>query len=270
MLGGWVSYWMIPLFSAVVWLVMLIAMISDWATSGKPRYPEWPDMAASQSVPYISNIGAHNLKPLFITMGTISVVSFDIAFVAEQYLRSAGRLTLNSRSGKILAWFSILFAIAGGAGLVLLTIFDTLRHKNLHDGFIALFIGGYVVSACFTCAEYQRLGIRYREFKILRLSFWMKLAFILVELALAIAFGVLKKVSKNNTAAVVEWVIALVYAFYVASYAVDFRPATKTANGAKFHDAPRLDTVAMAQDRNNSGLDHLNASQGDRYQRSYV
>ena len=45
---------------------------------------------------------------------------------------------------------------------------------------------GYVVSAIFICAEYQRLGIHFRQFRILRISFWIKLVFVLLEVALAI------------------------------------------------------------------------------------
>ena len=51
---------------------------------------------------------------------------------------------------------------------------------------IAVFIGGYVFSAIFVCVEYWRLGIHYREHSILRISFWIKLGFIIVEVALAI------------------------------------------------------------------------------------
>lgn len=51
-------------------------------------------------------------------------------------------------------------ALVGTCGLILLSIFDTWRHPHLHDIFLLLFIVGYVVSAIFICAEYQRLGIR--------------------------------------------------------------------------------------------------------------
>ncbi len=43
-----------------------------------------------------------------------------------------------------------------------------------------------MISAVFTCAEYQRLGTNHREYRILRVSFWMKLVFIVVEVVLAI------------------------------------------------------------------------------------
>jgi flagellar basal body-associated protein FliL len=43
-----ISFWVLPVISAVVWLVMLIAMISTWAAQGKPHYPE---MSPSEHVP---------------------------------------------------------------------------------------------------------------------------------------------------------------------------------------------------------------------------
>lgn len=91
--------------------------------------------------------------------------------------------------------------------------------------------GGYIVSAIFICAEYQRLGMHHREHRHLRISFWIKLVFILVELGLAIAFGVLGDRKEYNRAAVVEWVIALIYAFYVWSFAIDFIPAVVYKDG---------------------------------------
>jgi hypothetical protein len=51
--------------------------------------------------------------------------------------------------------------------------------------------GGYVISAVFICAEYQRLGVMYRDMRILRISFWMKLIFIIIEVALAIGMYLL-------------------------------------------------------------------------------
>src|SRR5205809_484688 len=62
---------------------------------------------------------------------------------------------------------------------------------------------GYLLGAIFDCAQYQRLGIHYREHRILRVSFWVKLTFIVVELSLAIAFGA-TQYHHTNAAAVIE------------------------------------------------------------------
>ena len=87
---------------------------------------------------------------------------------------------------------------------------------------------GYVVSAIFICAEYQRLGIHFRQHRVLRISFWIKLFFILTEVAFAIVFGVTQKVGHYNISAIFEWIISLIYIFYVWSFIIDFLPATKT------------------------------------------
>ena len=87
---------------------------------------------------------------------------------------------------------------------------------------------GYVVCAIFICAEYQRLGIHFRGERILRISFWIKLSFIIIEVALAIVFGVTEKYGIWNVSAVVEWVISLIYILFVWSFIIDFLPATRT------------------------------------------
>ncbi|KAF2499204.1 SFK1-like membrane protein [Lophium mytilinum] len=221
-----ISYWVVPIFSAFVWLAMLLAMLITWITEGSPRYAS---MEPGQHIAYISDVGAQGLKPLFIAMSVVTVVTFDLSFILERWLRHTGRLTHNtSLTQKILSFISIIAAIVGAAGLILLSIFDTLRHPRLHDIFLCLFIGGYIVSAIFICAEYQRLGIHYREHSVLRISFWLKLTFILVELALAIAFGVTSKNGHRNVAAVLEWIIALIYFFFVLSFFIDFMPAVRT------------------------------------------
>lgn len=123
---------------------------------------------------------------------------------------------------------SVIFAIAGTVGLILLSIFDTLRHPHLHEGFLLLFMAGYVLSAILLCAEYQRLEIHFREYRVLRISFWLKLVFIIVELGLAAGFAVcLFTNNRQNTGAVLEWVIALIFTFWVLSFFIDLLPSVK-------------------------------------------
>ncbi len=64
------------------------------------------------------------------------------------------------------------------------------------------------------------------------MSFWIKLCFIFIEVALAIAFGVLDDRGHYNSAAVCEWTISLIYTFYVWSFAIDFIPAIRTRHYA--------------------------------------
>lgn len=137
---------------------MLMGLLIHWTATGKQHYP-WMD--AKQNIAYISDVGAGNLKPLFIAGSAVTTVFLDLSFLSERWLRHRGRLAANtSRTEKVLAVLSIIFAIIGTCGLILLSIFDTNHYPRVHDVMLLLFIAGYVISAIFICWEYQRLGIR--------------------------------------------------------------------------------------------------------------
>ena len=91
--------------------------------------PHYPSMDPDQHIAYISDVGAYGLKPLFISGSVVTTIFLDLAFVSERWLRHTGRLAQNTtKAEKILSGFSIVFAIAGSAGLILLSIFDTYHH----------------------------------------------------------------------------------------------------------------------------------------------
>jgi hypothetical protein len=166
---------------------------------------------------------------MFIAMSTVSVVTFVLAFIFERWLRHTGKLTPNtSHWQKVYSALATVAAIAGAAGLILLTIFDCKHHNRLHNIFLGVFIIGFIVSAIFICWEYQRLGIHYRQHSILRISFWIKLFFILTEICMCIAFAVCSKQHIWNVAAGLEWSISFIYCLYVLSYFVDFLPALRS------------------------------------------
>jgi Frag1/DRAM/Sfk1 family len=201
-------------------------MLLRWIVLSRPKYPS---MEPNQTIAYISDVGAYSLKPLFITGCVITTVFLDLSFAAERYLRHNGRLARNtSITQKVLSWTSIVFAVVGSVGLIGLAVFDTYRYASLHNLFLLFFMAGYVLSAIFTCAEYQRLGIHYRDHRVLRASFWVKLAFILVEVGLAIVFGYLTFRGNRNVAAVVEWAISFIFTGYIISFFVDLLPSVRT------------------------------------------
>ncbi|OJJ47452.1 hypothetical protein ASPZODRAFT_64506 [Penicilliopsis zonata CBS 506.65] len=229
-----ISFWVFPVISACMWISMLLGMLGTWLAEGSPVYHD--SMTDGQTIAYISDVGAERLKPLFIAGSAVTVVFLDLSFLSERWLRHAGQLVRNKGLlDKSCAIGSIFFSIAGALGLILLSIFDTVHYPRLHDGFLVMFIGGYLVSAILVCIEYWRLGYSYRpHHRVLLVSFWVKVAFIVIELALAIAFGVLDQygtTSKQlNTAAVLEWVIALIFTFYVLSFVIDLLPSVRTRN----------------------------------------
>jgi Frag1/DRAM/Sfk1 family len=137
---------------------MILGLLIHWATTGKPYYPS---MDPNASIAYISDVGAQSLKPLFIAGSVVTTIFLDASFISERYLRHSGSLVPNTSAfQKTMSGLSMAFAVIGTAGLILLSIFDTLRHPTLHDIFLLLFMVGYIFSAVFICVEYQRLGIR--------------------------------------------------------------------------------------------------------------
>lgn len=86
-------------------------------------------------------MGATWLQPLFIAGSAVTVVFLDLAFLSERWLRHAGHLVPNKGVfDKLCAVLSILFSLAGAAGLILLSIFNVRQHKHKHDGFLVLFM----------------------------------------------------------------------------------------------------------------------------------
>ncbi|KAJ0388142.1 hypothetical protein COL922a_000773 [Colletotrichum nupharicola] len=233
------SYWIFPVLSGLMWLGMLLGMLIYWIVDEKRIV--YPSMTPPQTIAYISDVGAYELKPLFIAGCVITVIFLDLSFFSDCWLRHTGRLAPNtSRGQKILFGLSIFWAIVGTVGLICLSIFDTYRHDNLHLMFLGFFIIGYLLSAIFICWEYQRLGMRYREHRALAASFWVKLIFIIVEIGLAIPFVVLQKLKRNNEAAIIEWVIAFVFSFYVLSFIIDLWPAMRTRDKTARFSKPGL------------------------------
>ncbi len=153
------SYWITPIIAGTVWLATLLGLLLYWIISESKVH--YASMAETQTIAYISDVGASNLKPLFIAGCVITTILLDLSFGADRWLRHRGRLAPNTTTTeKVLSGLTIVFAIVGTAGLILLSIFDTMRHPKLHDVFLLLFIAGYVLSAIFICWEYQRLGMR--------------------------------------------------------------------------------------------------------------
>lgn len=61
-------------------------MIITWAAQGKPIY-----VSEDGTIPYISDIGADILKPLFVAGCSVTAVAFFLSLVIERWLRHSGR-----------------------------------------------------------------------------------------------------------------------------------------------------------------------------------
>jgi len=195
-------------------------MIIVWLAQGQPKYTS---MSPNQRIAYISDIGADVLKPLFVTGSAFTGVFFFCSLLAMRRNHSLIR-----RLERTLDVLSVLAGLMGAVCLLLLAVFDTRRHPSLHRLFLLLFMLGVVFSALFTTIEYRRLGKTYTEHPILKISYRFKQAIVCGEVALSVAFGVTMYRKLNDVAAILEWLVAFVFTFYVLSFFFDLRPKART------------------------------------------
>ncbi|KAF8590713.1 hypothetical protein K439DRAFT_1329151 [Ramaria rubella] len=215
----------IPAFGSFMWCGGLMAMIITWRAQGRPHY-----VSETGNIPFISDIGADILKPLFIVVCVITSISFVLSLSMERWLRHSGRLHPNMRTReKVFASLAIFGALLGGAGLILLSIFDTKRHMELHRVFLLIFMVGVAISAIFTVLEFRWLNKQYTHSSKLRRSYLTKAGIVMVLVILAIVFGSLMD-SKPNVGAILEWVIAFGFTFYLLTFFFDLRMAKQSTN----------------------------------------
>jgi hypothetical protein len=159
------NYVWVPAFTAFIWLSTLLSMLIAWLATGKPHF------VREGSIPYISDIGADILNPLFVAGCSITGVGFFLCLVIERWLRHwkvSRAMSLSRVTGMILSYRLVpamrkrerVFAalatpgsFIGGVGLVCLAAFDTKRYTSLHRTFLLVFILGVGISAIFSVAE---------------------------------------------------------------------------------------------------------------------
>ncbi|KAI0043242.1 hypothetical protein FA95DRAFT_1609546 [Auriscalpium vulgare] len=213
----WAYVW-IPAFTAAVWFGTLLAMIVTWAAQGKPHY-----VSEDGSIPYISDIGADILKPLFIAGCSVTAVGFVLTLICERVLRHNGRLHPDMRRREsVFSWLAVLGSVIGGAGLILLSVFDTKRHQSAHRGFLLMFMVGVGLSAIFTIIEFRWLYKDYRYAAQLRRAYLMKAVIAGALIVLAVAFAICLWRSKN-AGGVLEWTIAFGFTLYLLTFVYDLR-----------------------------------------------
>ncbi|QRV99499.1 Frag1 domain-containing protein [Ceratobasidium sp. AG-Ba] len=216
--------WMFPLAAAFMWCATLLAMIITWAATGRPIY-------ASQdgSIPYISDIGASYLKPLFVTGSIITGLGFFLSVLSERIYRMRGKLLPNvRRRGAVLGVISCICAMIAAAGLGLLSGFDTLRYTSLHRLFLLIFMLGTVLSAIATTIEFLVLKREARH--AAGFADVTDFSFNVVRMAKGLSWSYILR-CHNNVAAILEWTIAFVFVFYVISFYFDLRPAAGSPDG---------------------------------------
>lgn len=234
-----IHYYFIPLIALVVWWGMLIALLSCWSLQGHPIYAFMGGV--KQNPVYISDVGATNLKPLFISCAGFQAIFFVGTLVMEYFLRTKKKLQpYVSKKQPKLAIASIVCAIIGQLGILFVSIFDTVHYHPVHLSMVAVFIGGSFFACFFNFLNSFIFGNyphrlspthekvifgRHRWANIYMVSFWLKTFWLLVAAALALCFGAFMKLGKESTSAIFEWCISFWYGVLLIMWAMDLFPS---------------------------------------------
>jgi len=228
----WAYLW-IPFFTAFIWLATVLALLITWLAQRRPHYVS---MSPGQTIAYISDVAADILKPLFIVSCVITAVGFFLSLVVERWLRRTGRLLPEFRKReRAMSALACAGAFFGGAGLILLSIFDTKRHPSLHRVFLLVFVLGVALSAIFTVLEFRWLNKEFEQnVTRLRNIYILKGIIAAALIVFAIIFGSLLDV-RQNVAAVFEWAIAFGFTFYLLTFWWDLRQSKNFGRGELLH-----------------------------------
>ncbi|CAH6723169.1 protein Sfk1p [[Candida] jaroonii] len=233
-----VHYYIIPLICLIVWWGMLIAMLSAWSLQGKPQY-KW--ITIYQNPIYISDIGATNLQPLFISCVGFQAIFFIGTLVMEYFLRRHKKLQpYVSTKQPIFAIFSIVFSIISQLGILFVSIFKTTAYHSVHLSMVAVFIiFAFLTCLCnffnsFIFGNYpQRLSPNHEKVifgkhkwaNLYMVSFFLKLAWLVGAVVFAVLFGWFMKDGKDSTSSIFEWTISFWYGLLLIFWAIDLFPS---------------------------------------------
>lgn len=233
-----IHYYLIPVIALVVWWGMLIALLSAWSLQGKPNYSF---MTHPQDPVYISDVGATNLQPLFISCTGFQMIFFVGTLLMELYLRLKRKLQpfVSDKQPKF-AITSIVCAFLGQCGILFVSIFNTKNFHKVHISMVAIFIV-FIFFAClfnffnsFIFGNFpQRLHPNHervifgshRWANLYMVSFFAKLVWLIVAIILACFFGYNMHADKDSTSACFEWSISFWYGLLLLFWAIDLMPS---------------------------------------------
>ena len=205
----------------------ILGLLIPWLIQGRPRLASFDD---NQTIAFISDLGAFDLKPLFIAGAFATAALYVASLLANRALqrRHAPGATCGEHT---LTVFALVGSSAGGTAVGLLAIFDNFRFTQTHDRLLVVFIAGNLLSAAALVAEYG-LVTRHRdrppaEQRLVVVSFYMKLIYLVLEIAATVAFVLFGKAGNIDLAAVFEYVSAALFAWFIFSFVMDLRMARR-------------------------------------------
>ncbi|KAF9892483.1 hypothetical protein FE257_001592 [Aspergillus nanangensis] len=98
-------------------------------------------MHTGQTIPFISDLGAHDSQPIFVAGSALSMFFLNLSCISERWLRGKSQLMqYKGYPNTASKYLSLLFAVLGSLGLILSSIFDNVQHPHMHHASVAMFL----------------------------------------------------------------------------------------------------------------------------------
>ena len=218
------------LLATSAWVITLTILLTLWIDDNQSKYD-----AKNPDILFISNVGAQYKLP-FVIGASITAFFFSLTMFMYIFVHKAhfeAHQNNQGEEGPLVRGYHILFdtlaalfALLASVSLIGLAVFDSRDHSNIH----------WILTLCFiafltVCAIFNTIGIRWlnkRGISNLLVSKIVKILVIILALLLAIVMIVLMSIcrgeettdtciSRRSVAAVFEWIIAGLFAVFLAS-----------------------------------------------------
>jgi len=210
--------WVFPLVAGSAWFLTLSILLIHWLAAGRPRYPG----QSNPYVAYISDIAAFEYKPVFIAGCTITALAFAVTVFAVHYARYSVHfygLTGDARWRKMTSIFTLLCGLWAATSLLLLTVFDTFHAHQRHGVLLLSCFGGLLLAAFTTTVVWFDQAWKPSDWEGLRKWCLASNAWVVIDIAVGVAFTVLVYSSWMRTAGILEWALTYAGAFWLLTFA---------------------------------------------------
>lgn len=232
-------YFVIPIITFALWSACIFGLLGLWGADGFPKY-----VNTDATVVFISDVGAQ-YHTYFIIFAVLSAVFYILTTLIERHLRHQRRIPGSVRKRQsVLDICSVVFAIIGSIGLILLSIFDDITYPNVHWSMTVVFVAGVAISVLLQTLQIFSLSKSHDdELWHLRAMAIVKSIILGIALAVLVVFiGTYAACSGDvqdgnsqcnrvvSAAGVAEWLLAFLLSLFFLSYIVDLYPAKKRAD----------------------------------------
>lgn len=236
--GNW--FFILPWIAFIPWYGMLIAMLICWGVQGRPIYDFMDDY---MSPVYISDIGATNLRPLFIACSAWQGLGYCLTILTHWFQRYKFYMPpWYTKDERNLIIASCILGIIGELGLLFCTIFSTKNYPHVHTAMVCVFVVLLFFSVVCLFTQDLIMGKHYAiihprsdvrlTFDQLKWNQWegyvwnkyvisaiFKAIWLVLAVVWAICFGACKDKSRSSD---FEWLLAFWFGILFIIISVDF------------------------------------------------